>query len=109
MDLPARIRPAEVARITSLSLRQIQSMAATGRIPGAAKLGGIWTFDPAKINAWIKAQEQACQRSSQRIATGARTRFGVVSSSPDASIDEAFEQLIRGKRQGASRPGRRSS
>src|SRR5580692_3546961 len=99
MDLPARIRPAEVARITSLSLRQIQSMAATGKIPGAAKLGGVWTFSPEKLHAWIKAQEQACQRSSRPIATGAAVRFGSASSTaPEASIDEAFERLIRKRR-----------
>jgi hypothetical protein len=58
-----RIRPTEVARLTSLSLRQIQSMAVAGRIPGAAKLGGVWTFDPDKIAAWVRAAEREALRS----------------------------------------------
>jgi hypothetical protein len=94
-----RIRAAEVSRITTLSIRQVQSMAATGRIPGAAKLGEIWTFRVDALQAWIKAQEQACQRSSRPIATGAVVRFGSASSiTPEASIDEAFERLIRKRR-----------
>jgi len=110
MDKPApRIRPVDVSRITSLSLRQIQNMAASGRIPGAAKLGGVWIFDPHQIDVWIKAQEQACQRNFRRIATGAMAQSGVVSSSPKESIDEAFEQLIRRRPHGASRHGKRSS
>ena len=55
--MPERGRAADVARITSLSVRKIQEMAAAGRLAGAAKLGGVWTFDLAKVRAWIEAEE----------------------------------------------------
>lgn len=37
--MPERVHAREVARLTGLSLRAVQAMAAAGRIPGAAKLG----------------------------------------------------------------------
>ena len=100
-----RIRPSDVAHMTSLSLRQVQSMAAAGKIPGAAKLGGVWTFDPAQIAAWIRRQEQLCQQNFRRTAMPATASYGDVLRLPEESIDEAFEQLIHGKRRGASKHG----
>lgn len=102
------IRCRDVRRMTTLSVRKIQQMAAVGEIPSAARLGHIWTFDPDAIRAWIvKQREKACPRpqNSPTTATAAATRFGVVSRSPDVSIDLAYEQLIRGKRKIASKLG----
>lgn len=48
---PERIRPADVARITGLSRRQVQAMAQAGLLPSAAKLGSLWTFDERRIRA----------------------------------------------------------
>ena len=31
-----------------VSTRKVQEMAAAGRLPGAAKIDQLWTFDPAK-------------------------------------------------------------
>lgn len=56
---PERIRPAAVARITGLSLRQVQAMAAAGLLPSAAKLGSVWTFDERRIRAWLVERERA--------------------------------------------------
>lgn len=109
MDPESRIRPADVARITSLSLRQVQSLASSGKIPGAAKLGGVWTFDPVQIRAWIRRQEQSCQRNSRPTATRGTASSGDVLSLPDENIDEAFERLIAGKRRGGSKHGGSSS
>jgi hypothetical protein len=96
-----RIRPTDVVNRTSLSLRQVQSLAALGKIPGAAKLGGVWTFDPNKIDAWIGAAE----RATSRIPALPSARGGIstsgVSIAPDVSIDAAYERLIRGKQQKA--------
>ena len=36
-----RVRPADVVRMTSLSLRQVQALAASGKIPMAAELSKI--------------------------------------------------------------------
>jgi predicted DNA-binding transcriptional regulator AlpA len=100
------IRCQDVKRMTTLSVRKIQQMAAAGELPSAGRLGHIWTFDPDAIRAWIvKQREKVCPPSSQITATSGATRFGVVSRSPDVSIDQAYEHLIRGKRKSASRHG----
>lgn len=49
---------------TGLSRRTVQAMAARGEIPGAAKLGKLWTFDRMKLARWIRDKEQECQRTS---------------------------------------------
>src|ERR1700683_752265 len=95
--------------MTSLSLRQVQSMAAAGKIPGAAKLGGVWTFDPVQLTAWIRRQEKACQRNSRPTATRGTASSGDVLSLPDGNIDEAFARLIHARRRDGSRHGGSSS
>jgi hypothetical protein len=45
-----------------VSTRKVQEMAAAGRLPGAAKIGQLWTFDPAKVRAWILEQEASVSR-----------------------------------------------
>ena len=40
-----------VAKALSKSQRTIRRLAAAGRIPGARKLLGQWSFDPDRINA----------------------------------------------------------
>lgn len=52
-----RIRPRDVAHMTSLSVRKVQELAADGRIPGARLVNGEWTFTKGEIRAWIKAEE----------------------------------------------------
>ena len=41
---PERVQTRAAAAITGLKLRQVQWMAAQGKIPGAAKLSSRWTF-----------------------------------------------------------------
>lgn len=103
-----RVRAAEVRRMTSLSLRQIQDMAAKGDIPGAAKLGGVWTFDPVRIQLWIREQQRICL-ANRKTSTSEARHGGDVSALPDESIEVAYEQLIRAKRPGGSRGGARNS
>jgi predicted DNA-binding transcriptional regulator AlpA len=99
-----RVRSPDVARMTGLSVRAVQLMAARGDIPGAARLGKLWTFDPSKVRRWIVQREDAaCQGTS----IGAATSGGDVSRSPVASIDEAYERLIGKRRPVASRSGSR--
>jgi excisionase family DNA binding protein len=103
-----RIRPRDVARITSLSLRKVQEMAAAGKLP-ALKLGGVWTFEERDIRAWIKQEEQRQWRAKPPpISTGGATYGGDVLRLPDASIDEAYAQLMPRKRGSGSRAGARS-
>lgn len=103
-----RIRASDVAKITSLSIRKVQELAVTGKMPGAAKLGGVWTFDPARVRRWIKEQEDACLESPET-STSEERHGGGASRLPDANIEAAYEQLIRGKRPVGSKAGERSS
>jgi len=53
-----RIRIHDVVLKTGLSKRTIQKMAQRGRIPGAAKLGTVWTFNRKKLASWIADAER---------------------------------------------------
>src|SRR5271166_2944564 len=107
---PERVRPPEVANMTGLSVRKVQELSAAGRIPGAAKLGGVWTYDPEQVRKWIKQRERQTWRGdSPSIATSATASSGDVSSSVAESIDVAFSHLIPGKRPNGSRRGSSSS
>lgn len=59
-----RIRIFQVMRKTGLTRRTVQNMAARGDIPGAAKLGHLWTFNRRAVERWITQQEQQCQKTS---------------------------------------------
>lgn len=61
LEKPERIRPPQAASITGLAVRTVQLMALRGEIPGAAKLGGSWTFDEATLRAWVAEQVKKTQ------------------------------------------------
>jgi excisionase family DNA binding protein len=103
---PERIQSAEVARILGVSQRLVQKMAVRCEIP-AARVGGVWTFDVAKVRAWIAAVEQdheTVARYDARVKeANARVRSAARAlreqRSRDArlwagSIDEAYERAI---------------
>jgi hypothetical protein len=53
-----RINTAEACRITGLSSRRMQQKAERREIPGAAKFDGIWTFNEARLRAWVADREK---------------------------------------------------
>ena len=88
-----RVKSARAATITGLSLRQIQRMAARGLIRGAAKLGGVWTFNEGKLRRWIGSrEEEACRTIT--ISSGAAASGTPVFGLADATLDEAYERAI---------------
>lgn len=48
--IPERIRAHHAATILGVELRTVQALAARGELPGAAKIGGLWTFDVKILN-----------------------------------------------------------
>jgi hypothetical protein len=88
----------------AVSVRKVQQLASQGRLPGAARIDNIWTFDPAQIRAWIRRQEHgACHRTYT--AEAIRTTVAIPST---ASYSEsAYEQAISGKFAGGSAPSAR--
>lgn len=55
-----RIRIDDVVLKTGLAKRTVQKMAQRGEIPGAAKLGTVWTFNRYKLARWIIDAERRC-------------------------------------------------
>lgn len=93
MGTAERVRPQAAVTITGLSLRTVQALALRGEIPGAAKLGGSWTFDEAALRNWIKERTQCPQdRRHLNTHTGAGTRYGRGSPLQDENSVRALEQ-----------------
>jgi phage terminase Nu1 subunit (DNA packaging protein) len=63
---PGRIQSAAAARILGVSQRSIQGLALRGEIPGAARIGGIWTFDADKLAAFVRQRERDAERGAPR-------------------------------------------
>lgn len=101
---PERIRPADVARITGLSRRQVQAMALAGLLPSAAKLGSLWTFDERRIRAWLidRERESAATAGAVTSASAIR-RCDAAIGLPDAGILAAYERAIGLKPRGGQR------
>jgi excisionase family DNA binding protein len=67
-----RVTLAELAAVLRLSRRGVQAMAAKGRLPGAARIGKLWTFDRAKIERFIVERELETACANETSTRGAR-------------------------------------
>jgi len=79
--LSPRIQSAAAARILGVSQRSVQGLALRGELPGAARIGGVWTFDADRLANFVKQRELDAERpvvsgmppSPARLPTRART------------------------------------
>jgi hypothetical protein len=79
--MSARIQSAAAARILGVSRRSVQGLALRGELPGAARIGGVWTFDAERLTAFVRQRERDAERpvvsgrplSPVRLPTQART------------------------------------
>ncbi|MEP9354844.1 helix-turn-helix domain-containing protein [Xanthobacter sp. KR7-65] len=55
---PERIRVEKAASILGISSRTVQAMALRGELPGAAKIGGSWTFCESALRKWIEERTE---------------------------------------------------
>jgi len=60
-----RIRAHVAAGILGVETRTVQALAARGELPGAAKIGGLWTFDEAALRNW-KPDHEALRTPAPR-------------------------------------------
>lgn len=88
---PGRIRAHDVAGMLGIGVRCVQQMACAGRLPGAAKIGKLWTFDPIKIRAYVADAEAKCQNP---ISIGAPESGGYEPPLPDMKSAKAYESAI---------------
>lgn len=65
---------ARVVDILGLSDRRVQQKAERGELPGAIKIDGLWTFDEAKLLAWLDDLErQQCETRKAVAHAGRRS------------------------------------
>jgi excisionase family DNA binding protein len=57
----SRIQTAAAAAILGVTPRTVQNLAKRGELPGAAKIGKVWTFDRAKLLRYIADQVDLTQ------------------------------------------------
>jgi predicted DNA-binding transcriptional regulator AlpA len=102
--MPERVRAADVANMTGMSKRTVLQHAAAGKIPGAAKLGGLWTFDPAAIRAWIRREEErAARRAAPAMTSSVASKGWSGSVLPDETIAARYAKLMSRKRPAIAR------
>jgi hypothetical protein len=95
-----------VARL-GLGPRTIRSLATKGKIPGAAKLGDVWTFDVVVLEAFISQRELETWQNGRRPlgdVTGGATRSGVVVKPGVTRNAGHFEQAIQRLRASVAKP-----
>jgi hypothetical protein len=92
MNSPSpRIQSAAAARILGVSQRSVQGLALRRELPGAARIGGVWTFDADRLAAFVTQRERDAERP-------------VVSGSPPparlstrAQTNAQYERLMAGR------------
>lgn len=101
-----RIRTLEAAEMLGLTARGVQAMAAKGQLPGAAKIGKVWTFDKDKLRRFIEAKEAEC---ASQIFTKGKASIGCAPRSTASCIEKAYEQAMSKLRGGPATRGLRRS
>jgi phage terminase Nu1 subunit (DNA packaging protein) len=91
-----RVRAHVAAGILGVEVRTVQALASRGEVPGAAKIGGLWTFDEVALRNWIR-ERTTCPKDHQprKTATGAATRSGRGLPLQAAKSAKACEQALR--------------
>jgi excisionase family DNA binding protein len=59
-----RIRTKAAAEMLGIAPRTVQAMVARGMLPGAAKIGGVYTFDRDKLTRYLETEEAKCRKST---------------------------------------------
>jgi hypothetical protein len=93
-SLPERCTIKTAELILGLKRRNIQAMAARGEIPGAAKLGHLWTFNVAQLRRYVTERQQ-CTGKRRQDAFGVAIPFGVASISTGGKSGDRYRQATR--------------
>lgn len=85
--------------------RTIRSLASQGKIPGAAKIGGAWTFNLDLLKSYVSSKEQeAWQGARPQRAVSGGTVPSMVGFKPAAKTSNGhYEQTIQKLLQAAGR------
>jgi hypothetical protein len=85
-----RIQSAAAARILGVSQRSVQELALRGELPGAARIGGVWTFDSERLSAFISQRERDAERCNIDVTRAARPP----SRPTQARVNAAYQRLM---------------
>lgn len=89
--MSARIRTKDAAEMLGIAPRTVQAMVARGMLPGAARVGGVYTFDCAKLRRYLDGEEARCRMN---ISTNVDRSGGLEPPPTDGSIELAYERAI---------------
>jgi hypothetical protein len=73
---PERIRADAAALVLGVTTRCVQALAARGEVPGACKIGKLWTFDETALRNWIKERSTCPEQKRQGSPSGAAMSYG---------------------------------
>jgi len=102
---PERGSIQDAASILGKHPRTVRAMAGRGELPGAAKIGGTWTFNLDILRTFVSSKEQEVWQSvrPQRAVSGATTS-SMGGYKPAAKISNGhYEQTIQQLRKLAAR------
>ena len=87
-----RIQSAAAARILGVSRRSVQDLALRGKLPGAARIGGLWTFDASRLAAFVAQRELDAERPATPALVLKQPRLPT-----QAQTNAAYERLMAGR------------
>ncbi|OYX67701.1 MAG: hypothetical protein B7Y95_22530 [Rhizobiales bacterium 32-66-11] len=90
-----RIRAFEASAILGVEVRTVQALACRGELPGACKIGGLWTFDEAALRAWIKDRSAPGNQSGSRSKPNRPARSDRRLSRDQCDIAKAYEEMLQ--------------
>ncbi len=100
---PERVRSPVAAAILGVEVRTVQSLAARGELPGAVKIGKLWTFDESALRTWLREQAKCLTDQRRRnIPTGEVRRYGRDLPLQVANSVKACEQALQKLRRNGS-------
>jgi len=102
---PQRGTVQDAVSILGKEARTVRAMASRGEIPGAAKIGGTWTFNLDRLRDYVASKEREIWQSArpQRAVSGATTS-SMGGYKPAAKISNGhYEQTIQQLRKLAAR------
>jgi hypothetical protein len=108
---PERIGSEAAAAMLGLAPRTLLHHAMAGSIPGAAKVGGNWTFDVAKLRDFIRQKEsETCQGAKPRaVVSGGIASYGAKPKLMASVGNGLYKQTIRNLRRSAAQKARPAS
>lgn len=97
MNAP-RIQSAAAARVLGVSRRTVQELALRGELPGAARIGGVWTFDAERLTSFVKERERDAESVTISHVRSRRTPRAAVTLAPRlatrAQTNAAYERFM---------------